>query len=66
MDYAKNVGINEFLIYEDEGFSGWSTDIPKFKEMLQDAKDKKFNYLICYRLDRISRYVSNFATLMED
>ncbi|CEO20600.1 recombinase family protein [Paraclostridium sordellii] len=66
MDYAKNLGINEFLVYEDEGFSGKSMDRPKFKEMLKDAKDKKFDYLICYRLDRISRNVSDFSTLIED
>lgn len=52
MDYAKNLGINEFLIYEDEGFSGKSMDRPKFKEMLKDAKDKKFDYLICYKIGR--------------
>lgn len=66
MDYAKNLGINEFLVYEDEGFSGKSTDRPKFKELLKDAKNKKFDYLICYRLDRISRNVSDFSTLIED
>lgn len=66
MDYAKNLGITEFLIYEDEGFSGGSTNRPKFQEMLQDAKNKKFNYLICYRLDRISRNVSDFSTLIEE
>lgn len=66
MDYAKNMGITEFLIYEDEGFSGKSTDRPKFKEMLANAKEKKFDYLICYRLDRISRNVSDFSTLIEE
>lgn len=66
MDYAKNLGITEFLVYEDEGFSGGSTDRPKFKEMIEDAKNKKFDYLICYRLDRISRNVSDFSSLIED
>lgn len=66
MDYGKNLGIKDFLIYEDEGFSGKTTDRPKFKEMLKDAKNKKFDYLICYRLDRISRNVSDFSTLIED
>lgn len=66
MDYAKNMGITEFLVYEDEGFSGGSIDRPKFKEMLEDSKNKKFDYLICYRLDRISRNVSDFSTLIEE
>ena len=65
MDYAKSIGIKEFLIYEDEGFSGGNIDRPQFKKMMQDAKDKKFDCLVCYRLDRISRNVSDFSTLIE-
>lgn len=49
----------EFAIYEDEGYSGETTNRPKFKEMIRDIK--KFNYLVCYRLDRISRNVADFA-----
>lgn len=65
MDYAKSVGIKDFLIYEDEGFSGGNIDRPQFKKMMQDAKANKFDYLVCYRLDRISRNVSDFSTLIE-
>lgn len=32
---------------------------------MQDAKANKFDYLVCYRLDRISRNVSDFSTLIE-
>lgn len=55
----------EFLIYEDEGFSGGNTKRPKFQEMLTDIKAKKFNTLICYRLDRISRNVADFSSTLE-
>ena len=65
MDYSKSIGIKEFLVYEDEGFSGGNIDRPQFKKMMQDAKDKKFDCLVCYRLDRISRNVSDFSTLIE-
>lgn len=56
----------EFLIYEDEGFSGKNTERPQFKKMFRDAKAKKFNVLICYRLDRISRNIADFASLIQD
>lgn len=64
----KYLGVNEkdFIVYEDEGFSGGNTNRPQFQEMLKDAKDKKFNMLICYRLDRISRNVSDFSSLIKD
>lgn len=57
--------INEFLIYEDEGFSGGNTNRPEFQRLIEDAKFKKFDVLICYRLDRISRNVSDFSNTLE-
>ncbi|MCW6079295.1 recombinase family protein [Clostridium sporogenes] len=53
-------------IYEDEGFSGKDTNRPKFKKMIKDAKNKKINILICYRLDRISRNVADFSNTIEE
>lgn len=55
----------EFIVYEDEGFSGGNTKRPKFQEMLSDIKSKKFDTLICYRLDRISRNVADFSNTLE-
>lgn len=65
-DYGKNLGMEEFVIYEDEGFSGKNTDRPQFQAMLKDAKQNKFDVLICYRLDRLSRNVGDFAKLIEE
>lgn len=61
----KDKNITEFLIYEDEGFSGGNINRPKFQKLLEDAKSKKFHILICYRLDRISRNVANFSSTLE-
>lgn len=58
--------IEEFYIYEDEGFSGGDTDRPQFQKMINDAKKRKFDALICYRLDRISRNVSDFSATIEE
>lgn len=55
----------DFIIYEDEGFSGGNADRPQFQLMIQDAKKKNFDVLICYRLDRISRNIADFSTLIE-
>ncbi len=59
-------GNNEIQIYEDEGFSGGNINRPMFQNLLKDAREKKFDCLICYRLDRISRNVSDFSTLIEE
>lgn len=54
------------LIFEDEGFSGKNTNRPQFRRMMQAARQKAFDTLICYRLDRFSRDIRDFtATLGE-
>ena len=60
---CKNEGI---LIYEDEGFSGKNTERPEFKRMMAEARAKKFSAIVCYRLDRISRNIGDFAKLIEE
>ena len=64
--YLENLNIREFQIYQDEGFSGKNMDRPGFSKMYNDAKQKKFNVLICYKLDRISRNVSDFSNLSDE
>ena len=61
---CRHLGIEEFRIYEDEGFSGKNIKRPQFQKMLMDAKERQFHVLICYRLDRISRNISDFSTLI--
>ncbi|OOM73515.1 DNA-invertase hin [Clostridium puniceum] len=65
IQYAKNIGIDDYEIYEDEGFSGGNTNRPKFQKLMKDIKTKRFTHLICYRLDRISRNVADFAGTIE-
>ena len=66
--YTKLSTIEEadISIYEDEGFSAKNTDRPQFQQMLRDMKVNKPEYIVCYRLDRISRNVSDFSSLIED
>jgi site-specific DNA recombinase len=65
LTYLKDKNITEFLVYEDEGFSGGNTNRPEFQKLLEDARNKKFDFLICYRLDRISRTVADFSNTLE-
>ncbi|MBW9144160.1 recombinase family protein [Clostridium sp. CM027] len=63
---CNHLEIEKFIIYEDEGFSGKNIKRPQFQKMLIDAREKKFHVLICYRLDRISRNISDFTTLINE
>ncbi len=66
--FAKVPGADDtsVTVYEDEGFSAKNTDRPQFQQMLRDIKLKKPDFVVCYRLDRISRNVSDFSSLIED
>ena len=56
----------DITVYEDEGFSGKNLDRPQFQRMMRDIKRDKPDCLVCYRLDRISRNVGDFAALIEE
>ena len=56
----------EVMVYEDEGFSGKNMERPRLRQMLEDSRRTRIDCIICYRLDRISRSVSDFAPLVED
>ena len=53
------------LIYEDEGFSGKNTARPEFQKMMAAIKANEINCVVCYKLDRISRNVGDFAQTYE-
>ncbi|MCH5256768.1 MAG: recombinase family protein [Lachnospiraceae bacterium] len=55
----------EIIEYEDEGFSGKNTKRPQFQKMMNDMQSKHYDYLVCYKLDRLGRNLADLATLME-
>ena len=55
----------QILVYSDEGFSGKDTNRPEFQKMLEDMKLRPFQYLVCYRLDRLGRNLADLALLIE-
>ena len=63
--YGEDV-FNNIVVYEDEGFSGGNLNRPAFKKMMEAAKKRKITAIIVYRLDRISRNISDFAGLIEE
>jgi len=67
--YLEQKSISEsnakILVYEDEGFSGKNTARPEFQKMLAAVKTGEINCVVCYKLDRISRNVGDFAQTYE-
>ena len=57
---------DHILVYEDEGFSGGNLNRPDLKKMMEAARQRRFKAIIVYRLDRISRNISDFSSLIEE
>ena len=49
----------------DEGYSGANTLRPGFHNMLEDVAAGRIQAVVCYRLDRISRSVSDFSGILQ-
>ena len=54
------------VVFEDEGFSGGNLKRPDFQRMLSDVRSHKFKAIVVYRLDRISRNISDFTSLIDE
>lgn len=52
-------------VFEDEGFSGGNLNRPAFRRMMKAAKQGELSAIVVYRLDRISRNISDFTTLID-
>ncbi len=51
--------------YSDLGFSGGNIDRPGIKKLLADAKLGKFQAVVCYKYDRLSRNTKDFLHILE-
>lgn len=55
----------QYKVYSDVGFSGKNIKRPNFEQLLSDIREGKINTLISYKLDRISRSITDFAQLLQ-
>ena len=54
-----------FKVYEDAGISAKDMEHrPAFQEMLADMKKGKINYIVAYKLDRVTRSVRDLEELI--
>ena len=69
-DYVRNLFgeayVDRCVVFEDEGFSGGNLKRPAFQRMMADVRKLKFKAIVVYRLDRISRNISDFTGLIDE
>lgn len=64
INYAKIIlGIDDYVIFEDAGFSGKNTKRPAFQEMMTRIRQGEFTHMLVWKLDRISRNLLDFAEM---
>lgn len=55
-----------YKVYTDGGFSGSTTERPALEQLIRDAERKKFDTVLVYKLDRLSRSQKDTLFLIED
>ena len=54
-----------YKVYKDAGISVKDMEHrPAFQEMLQDMRDEKINYIVAYKLDRVTRSARDLEELI--
>jgi site-specific DNA recombinase len=51
--------------YDDGGYSGGTMERPALKRLLEDVQAKKVNVVVVYKVDRLTRSLSDFARIVE-
>jgi DNA invertase Pin-like site-specific DNA recombinase len=52
--------------YIDHGISGGTTSRPQLNAMMQAARRRKFDAIVCRKLDRMGRSLAHLITLLEE
>ena len=69
-EYVRNMFGAEYgercEVFEDEGFSGGNLKRPDFQKMMERVRKGEFRTIVVYRLDRVSRNISDFAGLIDE
>lgn len=60
------LGISDWVIFEDAGYSAKNTDRPKYQEMMARIRQGEFTHLLVWKLDRISRNLRDFTELWDE
>ena len=52
--------------FEDLGHSGGRIDRPAFQRMMAEVRRRRFDILVCYRLDRVSRSLFDAVAVLDE
>ena len=56
----------DYVIFEDAGYSGKNTDRPAYQKMMAQIRQRQFTHLLVWKIDRISRNLLDFAEMYQE
>lgn len=65
-EYCKFLGLEDHVIFEDDGYSAKNTERPHFQEMMSRVRSGEFSHLIVWKVDRVSRNLLDFAAMYQE
>ncbi len=60
------LGIKDYEIFEDPGYSAKNTDRPDYQRMMDRLRTGEFSHLLVWKIDRISRNLLDFAGMYKE
>lgn len=60
------LGIQDYEVFEDAGYSGKNTDRPAFQNMMSRIRNREFSHVLVWKIDRISRNLLDFAKMYDE
>ncbi len=66
LKYCEYQNLEVVEIYEDAGISGSTMNRPALQRLLLDARNGKWEMVVTYKVDRLSRNVRDLLTICED
>ena len=67
INYSKYIlGIDNFEVFEDAGYSAKNTDRPAYQDMMKRVRDGEFSHILVWKLDRISRNLRDFTEMYDE
>ena len=64
-DFVKRSNWKIYKEYIDQGYTGANTQRPAFTDMINQAKKRKFEILLVWKLDRLSRSLKGLGSNLD-
>lgn len=67
ISYCKLIlNTDNYVIFEDPGYSAKNTDRPDFQRMMARVRTGEFTHILVWKIDRISRNLLDFAAMYQE